>query len=140
MKSIIWLVSIISLWTATAFGANQTSTTKTCVVPAHGNGEDDSPSINAAFNTCSQNGHVIFAENNTYNIQQVLQLHNLSNVKIDLRGTLLVWIHVPYKQILIHSHFLLVLDRCALLDPARVILSIPKHINCIGVIGRSYHC
>ncbi|KAJ9255006.1 CAZyme family GH28 [Paecilomyces variotii] len=96
MKSMIWLVSIISLWTATAFGANKTSTTKTCVVPAHGNGEDDSPSIKAAFNTCRHNGHVIFAENQTYSIQQVLQLHNLSNVHIDLRSTLLYSTDVRY--------------------------------------------
>lgn len=113
MKSIIWLVSIIIFCTATALGANQTSTTKTCVVPAHGNGEDDSPSIKAAFNTCRHNGHVIFSENQTYSIQQVLQLHNLSNVHIDLRGTLLVWTHIPYNRILIYSHFTSTRRMCA---------------------------
>lgn len=89
MKAVIWLASVLCVLTGTVFGANQANT-KTCVVPAHSNGEDDSPAIKAAFESCGSNGHIIFAENNTYSIQQVLQLHNLSNVQIDLRGTLLV--------------------------------------------------
>ncbi|KAL1868763.1 hypothetical protein Plec18167_008068 [Paecilomyces lecythidis] len=88
MKAVIWLASVLCVLTGTVFGANQANT-ETCVVPAHGNGEDDSPAIKAAFESCGSNGHIIFAENNTYSIQQVLQLHNLSNVQIDLRGTLL---------------------------------------------------
>ncbi|GAE00015.1 hypothetical protein SS1G_05832 [Paecilomyces variotii No. 5] len=95
MKGVIWLASVLYLLTGTVFGVNQTNT-KTCIVPAHGNGEDDSPAIKEAFSVCSENGRVIFTENNTYSIQRVLQLHNLSNVQIDLRGTLLYSTDVRY--------------------------------------------
>lgn len=62
----------------------------TCIITALNNGEDDSPAIRQAFQDCGKNGNIVFQENTTYNIQTTLQLHNLSNVQVDLRGTLLV--------------------------------------------------
>lgn len=64
--------------------------TKTCVIPAKGTGEDDSPAIRDAFAACRTNGHIVFQPNTTYHLNSVLQLHNLSHVQVDLLGTLLV--------------------------------------------------
>lgn len=63
---------------------------KTCVIPAAGDGTDDAPAIRQAFQDCGQDALVVFQENTVYDIQTVLQLHNLSNVQVDLKGTLLV--------------------------------------------------
>lgn len=63
---------------------------KTCIITASNNGSDDSPAIKQAFKDCGKNSNIVFQENATYNIQTTLQLHNLSNVQVDLRGTLLV--------------------------------------------------
>lgn len=65
----------------------------TCIIPASGNGSDDAPAIRQAFNDCGQNGNIVFQENTTYNIETMLQLHNLSNVQVDLKGILLVRDH-----------------------------------------------
>lgn len=70
--------------------ARSQSWDRTCIIPAAGDGTDDGPAIRQAFQDCGQDGRVVFQENTTYEIQTVLQLHNLSNVQVDLRGTLLV--------------------------------------------------
>ncbi|KAF3768630.1 family 28 glycoside hydrolase, partial [Cryphonectria parasitica EP155] len=77
------------------FAAAQTWN-KTCIIPASGNGTDDGPAIRQAFQNCGTNGRIVFQENSTYDIQTVLQLHNLSNVQVDLRGTLLFSTDVRY--------------------------------------------
>ncbi|KAF4835613.1 Alpha-L-rhamnosidase rgxB [Colletotrichum tropicale] len=59
-----------------------------CVVPANGDGSDDTPAILAAFDKCKTDGHIVF-ENVTYHIDQVMKTTDLNNVKIDIRGTLL---------------------------------------------------
>ncbi|KAJ3962639.1 hypothetical protein N0V92_000624 [Colletotrichum tropicale] len=59
-----------------------------CVVPANGDGSDDTPAILAAFDKCKTDGHIVF-ENVTYHIGQVMKTTDLNNVKIDIRGTLL---------------------------------------------------
>ncbi|KKA25505.1 Glycoside hydrolase family 28 protein [Rasamsonia emersonii CBS 393.64] len=69
---------------------------KTCIIPAKGTGEDDSPAIRDAFAACSTNGHIIFQPNQTYHLNTVLQLHNLSHVQVDLLGTLLYSTDVRY--------------------------------------------
>lgn len=99
MKSITYFISLLGLWTVIVSGTQPPFQAKTCVIPAHGDGQDDSPAIRSAFSACGRNGHIIFAENNTYNIQTVLQLHNLSNVQIDFLGTLLVAISVSNDEI-----------------------------------------
>lgn len=60
-----------------------------CVVPANGDGSDDTPAILAAFDKCKTDGHIVF-ENVTYHIGQVMKTTDLNNVKIDIKGTLLV--------------------------------------------------
>ena len=67
-----------------------------CVIPAVGDGSDDSPAILQAFQACGQDGQITFAANTIYNVQTVLQLHNLSNVQIDLLGTILFSTDVRY--------------------------------------------
>ncbi|KAI8187521.1 Alpha-L-rhamnosidase rgxB [Colletotrichum sp. SAR 10_65] len=59
-----------------------------CVVPANGDGSDDTPAILAAFDKCKTDGHIVF-ENATYHIGQVMKTTDLDNVKIDIKGTLL---------------------------------------------------
>ncbi|KAJ0383892.1 hypothetical protein COL922a_009521 [Colletotrichum nupharicola] len=59
-----------------------------CVVPANGDGSDDTPIILAAFDKCKTDGHIVF-ENVTYHIGQVMKTTDLNNVKIDIKGTLL---------------------------------------------------
>ncbi|KAF3803790.1 Alpha-L-rhamnosidase rgxB [Colletotrichum gloeosporioides] len=59
-----------------------------CVVPANGDGSDDTPAILAAFDKCKTDGHIVF-ENVTYHIGQVMKTTDLNNVKIDIKGTLL---------------------------------------------------
>ena len=75
---------------AGAVAAAGQSWNKTCIITASGDGTDDAPAIRQAFEDCQQNGNIVFQENTTYNIHTTLQLHNLSNVQVDLRGTLLV--------------------------------------------------
>lgn len=77
------------LFTGASLATGQ-SWNRTCVIPASGDGDDDAPSIRQAFSDCGQDGHIVFQENTTYNIHTTLQLHNLSNVQVDLKGTLLV--------------------------------------------------
>lgn len=65
----------------------------TCVVKASPNGTDSAPAIVDAFRRCghhdgSSRGKVVF-ENETYTIQTVMNTTGLSNVDIELRGTLL---------------------------------------------------
>ncbi|OTA98664.1 glycoside hydrolase family 28 protein [Hypoxylon sp. CI-4A] len=66
---------------------------KTCVVRPTKGGCDSGPAIFEAFQRCGYNapeerGTVVF-ENATYNVQSVLNTTGLSNVDIDMRGTLL---------------------------------------------------
>ncbi|KAL9071900.1 MAG: hypothetical protein Q9157_005306 [Trypethelium eluteriae] len=67
-----------------------------CVIPAAGDGSDDSPAIIQAFQDCGKGGQITFSANTTYYVQTVLQLHNLSNVQIDFLGTILFSTDVRY--------------------------------------------
>lgn len=62
---------------------------QTCVIPATNNGSDDTPEIVNAFEKCKKDSHILF-QNTTYNVQKVMRLTGLENVKIEIRGTLLV--------------------------------------------------
>lgn len=64
------------------------SNIRRCVIPANNDGTDDSPAIMAAFRECSQDSEIIF-QNTTYNIAQAMSITNLTNVKIEVHGTLL---------------------------------------------------
>ncbi|KAF6833805.1 exo-rhamnogalacturonase b [Colletotrichum musicola] len=59
-----------------------------CVIPANGDGSDDSPAILEAFDKCKSNGHIVF-ENTTYYVGKVMNTTELDDVKIDIKGTLL---------------------------------------------------
>lgn len=69
---------------------------RTCVIPAAGDGNDDSPAIQQAFAECGKNGHITFQEGVVYNIQTTLELTDLSNVQVDLLGTILFSTDVRY--------------------------------------------
>lgn len=68
----------------------------TCIIPAAGDGSDDAPAIREAFRDCGKGGHIVFQENVTYNVDTVLQLHNLSHIQVDLLGTILFSTDVRY--------------------------------------------
>ncbi|KAJ6491270.1 glycoside hydrolase family 28 protein [Mycena vitilis] len=59
-----------------------------CTVHPSGNFTDDSPAIINAFDLCGQGGKIEFL-NETYWIEKVMNTTGLSDVEIDLRGTLL---------------------------------------------------
>ncbi|KAI0471955.1 glycoside hydrolase family 28 protein [Xylariaceae sp. FL0804] len=60
---------------------------KTCSLTPVGGGGDDTPQLIAAFARCGVDGRVVVAPGD-YNIEQVMDIANLSNVDIDIRGTL----------------------------------------------------
>jgi hypothetical protein len=60
-----------------------------CVVPANDDGTDDSPAIIEAFKKCRNNSVIVF-KNTTYNIERAIAVKDLHNVKVDIKGTLLV--------------------------------------------------
>lgn len=76
------------------------SQTNVCVVAAEPNGTDSAPAIIDAFRRCGHNpshrrGKVVFT-NDTYDIKTVMNTTGLSNVDIDLRGTLLWDTNIMY--------------------------------------------
>lgn len=71
-----------------------------CVVQPGPNGTDSAPAIIQAFEQCGHNdatsrGGVVFL-NQTYNIRSVMNTTGLSNVDVDLQGTLLWDTNIPY--------------------------------------------
>ncbi|USW46759.1 Putative glycoside hydrolase, family 28, pectin lyase/virulence factor [Septoria linicola] len=59
-----------------------------CQVKAAEDNGDSAPAILSAFERCGHDGKIIFNDA-TYHIESVLTTTNLSNVEIDIRGTLL---------------------------------------------------
>ncbi|KXJ87430.1 galacturan 1,4-alpha-galacturonidase B [Microdochium bolleyi] len=69
---------------------------KTCEIAAAGDpAVDDAPAIRTAFQSCSKDARVVFADK-TYHINSVLDIRNLKNVKIDVHGTLLWSTDIDY--------------------------------------------
>ena len=61
----------------------------TCEVPANEDGSDDTPAILSAFEECGNGGNIIFLDT-TYNVGTIMNTTGLSDVTIDIYGTLLV--------------------------------------------------
>jgi galacturan 1,4-alpha-galacturonidase len=73
--------------------------TKTCVVDSSAN--DTSYAIEDAFRSCGHEtgenrGRVIFKKNETYNVRRVMNTTGLTNVDVDIYGTLLWDTNIPY--------------------------------------------
>jgi galacturan 1,4-alpha-galacturonidase len=73
--------------------------TKTCVVDSSAN--DTSYAIEDAFRSCGHEtgenrGRVIFKKNETYNVRRVMNTTGLTNVNVDIYGTLLWDTNIPY--------------------------------------------
>lgn len=73
---------------------------KVCVVHPGTKGTDSAPAIIQAFSDCGHNGgtsrgRVIFT-NETYTVKSVMNTTGLSNVDIELHGTLLWDTNIPY--------------------------------------------
>ncbi|KAI0688057.1 pectin lyase-like protein [Cerioporus squamosus] len=66
-----------------------------CTVVPRGDGQDDSPSIIAAFSQCNRDASVVFL-NKTYHVERVMSTHGLQNVTVDIRGTLLWGTNTTY--------------------------------------------
>ncbi|RJE22938.1 hypothetical protein PHISCL_04707 [Aspergillus sclerotialis] len=73
-----------------------------CVVPSKyksSNGEaDDSPAISEALAKCSTNSVIVFEDGVDYNVFQPISARNLSNVKIQMDGTLHLPQDIPSTQ------------------------------------------
>jgi hypothetical protein len=61
----------------------------TCTVHADANGADDGPAVKQAFTLCNRDSAIVFGPE-TFHIESVLETVELSNVTVDIRGTLLV--------------------------------------------------
>ena len=96
MRVATFLNALLCIGSFLLYQVNAAPSNLTCTIPAYGDGRDDSQSIINAFNQCGTNGHIIFQENQTYFVEQVLQLQNLSKVQIDLLGTILFSTDVRY--------------------------------------------
>lgn len=77
-----------------------TAAANTCVVQPAPNGTDSAPAIIQAFQNCGHNdassrGKVVFL-NETYDIKSVMNITGLSNVDVDLQGTLLWDTNIDY--------------------------------------------
>lgn len=73
---------------------------QTCVVQPGPNGTDSAPAIIQAFEQCGHNapdsrGKVVFT-NQTYTVRTVMNTTGLSNVDVDLQGTLLWDTNIDY--------------------------------------------
>jgi galacturan 1,4-alpha-galacturonidase len=62
--------------------------TRTCVVKANGNGNDDSANILAALHECNNGGHVIFSKNEKYIIGTALDMTFLNHIDLGKCGHL----------------------------------------------------
>ncbi|KAI9157877.1 Glycoside hydrolase family 28 [Paramyrothecium foliicola] len=75
---------------------------KNCVIPAKGDGSDDSPAILEAFHECRNKGRITF-QNATYNIHKFMVTTDLSETDINIYGTLkwsndtAYWLENSYK-------------------------------------------
>ncbi|KAK4938273.1 hypothetical protein LTR10_021252 [Elasticomyces elasticus] len=74
---------------------HNTKRANTCTIPStyksSGGTADDSPAIASAFAKCSQDATIVFSEGADYNVLQPIHATNLSNVVIQMQGTL----HLP---------------------------------------------
>ena len=88
-----WFLPLVSL--ASSLGVRQSSQHSTCTVPskfkASGGTADDSPAIAVAFAQCAQDSTIVFSEGVDYNVLAPISAKNLSNVTIQMQGTL----HLP---------------------------------------------
>ncbi|TDZ25731.1 Alpha-L-rhamnosidase rgxB [Colletotrichum orbiculare MAFF 240422] len=91
LTAVLLLVGIVhaavDLGPVQGLDRRRAKTTK-CLVPAKGDGSDDTPAILDAFDKCKSDGHIVF-ENTTYHVDQVMKTTDLDNVRIDIQGTLL---------------------------------------------------
>jgi galacturan 1,4-alpha-galacturonidase len=89
----------VALWVPTA-AALCSPAPAVCVVQPAPNGTDSAPAIAEAFRRCGHNpeanrGQILFG-NETYHIKSVMNTTGLSNVDIDLKGTLLWDTNIDY--------------------------------------------
>lgn len=88
MKS-IFLLSLLALAHSASAALNVTGSTCTVTPLEAGTGKepDDTPQILEAFKQCGNNGKVILSEG-MFHIGQVMDLKDLSNVDVEIHGTL----------------------------------------------------
>jgi galacturan 1,4-alpha-galacturonidase len=72
--------------------------TKTCVVKANGNGEDDSENIMTAIKACNNGGHVVFPKDKDFTIGTALDLTFLKHIDLDIQGTITFTNDTDYWQ------------------------------------------
>ncbi len=92
-RTLGWFFPLASL--ASTLQIRQSSQQNTCTVPSKfkssGGVADDSPAIAKAFAQCAQDSTIVFSEGVDYNVLQPVVAKNLSNVTIQMQGTL----HLP---------------------------------------------
>lgn len=84
------LINLVSL--SSSLQIRQSGQSSICTVPSKykssGGEADDSPAISAAFSKCAQDATIVFSEGVDYNVLQPISATNLSNVTIQMQGTL----------------------------------------------------
>ncbi|KAH9941722.1 pectin lyase-like protein [Epithele typhae] len=78
-----WL--LLASFAVSALGKPKPPTRKTCSVPAIGGGEDDGPTINKVFKTCSTHSRIVLDK--YYVVDTLLLTKDLNDVEIELSGT-----------------------------------------------------
>ncbi|OOQ82051.1 putative exopolygalacturonase X [Penicillium brasilianum] len=61
---------------------------KTCHVPSHGNGADDSANILSTLKKCNNGGKVVFDAGKTYTVGKALDMTFLKHVDLEILGTI----------------------------------------------------
>lgn len=70
----------------------------TCVVPKNTTGDDDSPSITATVEACSNASQIIFSGNETYNLMTPISFTDLTNVEFVINGNMSLPSNVSYVE------------------------------------------
>jgi hypothetical protein len=89
-------LAILTIVTILGLAVASPQKSRTCTVQTHGNGVDDSDNILSAFHECQQDSTIIFKEGVTYNVQRILDLKNLTNVDVEMRGTIEFGVDLRY--------------------------------------------
>ncbi|KAF3766628.1 family 28 glycoside hydrolase [Cryphonectria parasitica EP155] len=85
---------------ATAYWLPETlgSSVTTCIVPKNTTGNDDSPSVTATVEACSNASRIIFSGNETYNLMTPISFTDLTNVEFVINGNVSLPSNVSYVE------------------------------------------
>ena len=87
MLAVILCFTLFAIFAAARFNSERVSTL--CTITPDSSRGDDSGAIVETFERCSRDSTIVFTEG-TFHIERVMVTTGLHNVRIDMKGTLLV--------------------------------------------------